>query len=102
MKHSAQIVTLSAQRLAYGSMPLEPAKTRARSNFPEPRNLYFKVRFAELNTDVTILMPAQTLLAKPHLKYTSEKFKGQKLDLMSQKSIYPYHFMDSFEKFYRT
>ena len=23
MKHSAQIVTLSAQRLAYGSMPLE-------------------------------------------------------------------------------
>ena len=24
MKHSAQIVTLSAQRLAYGSMPLEP------------------------------------------------------------------------------
>ena len=24
MKHSVQIVTLSAQRLAYGSMPLEP------------------------------------------------------------------------------
>ena len=37
MKHSTQIVTLSAQRLAYGSMPLEPAETRPRSNFPESR-----------------------------------------------------------------
>ena len=27
MKHGAQILTLSAQRLAYGSMPLEPAET---------------------------------------------------------------------------
>ena len=43
MKHSAQIVTLSAQRLANGSMPLEPAESRPRPNFPEstvafPRN----------------------------------------------------------------
>ena len=27
MKHSTQLVTLSAQRLAYGSMPLELAET---------------------------------------------------------------------------
>ena len=58
MKHSAQIVTfLSALRLAYGSMPLEPAETRPRSNFPESRNAFFKVRSAKLNTNVTILMP---------------------------------------------
>ena len=57
MKHSAQIVTLPAQRLAYGSMPLQPAETRPRSNFPESRNAFFKERSAKLNTDVTLLMP---------------------------------------------
>ena len=48
MKHSAQLVTLSAQRLAYGSM----------FNFPESRNALSKVQSAKLNTDVTILMPS--------------------------------------------
>ena len=38
-------------------------------------------------------------LPKESLKYTSQKFKGEKLDLMSQKGVYPYDFMDSFEKF---
>ena len=57
MKHSEQIVTLSAQRLAYGSMPLELTETRPRSNFPESRNTFSKVRSAKLNTDETILMP---------------------------------------------
>ena len=57
MKHSAQLLTLSAQsRLAYGSMPLEPAETRPRSNFPESTNAFSKVRSAKLNTDVSILM----------------------------------------------
>ena len=57
MKHSAQIVTfLSAQKLAYGSIPLEAADTRPRSNFPESR-VPFKARPVELNTDKTILMP---------------------------------------------
>ena len=55
MKHNAQLVTLSAQRLAYGSMPLELAETRPRSNFPESRNAFSKVRSGKLNTDVTIL-----------------------------------------------
>ena len=43
MKYSAQsqMVTLSAQRVAYGSMPLEPAETRPRSNFPESRTVFF-------------------------------------------------------------
>ena len=71
MKHSARIVTLPAQRLAYCSMPLEPTETRPRSNFPESTNSFSKVRSATLNTDVTILMPAQTISAKPHLNKTS-------------------------------
>ena len=38
-------------------------------------------------------------LPKESLKYTSPKFKGKKLDLMSKKGVYPYDFMDSFDKF---
>ena len=73
MKHSARIVTLSAQGLAYGSMPLGPAETRPRSNFPEWTNAFSKVRSAELDTDATILMPSTDwpILAKPHLNKTS-------------------------------
>ena len=32
-------------------------------------------------------------------KYTSQEFKGKKLDLMARKGIYPYDYMDSFDKF---
>ena len=38
-------------------------------------------------------------LPKDNLIYTSKAFKGRKLDLLSQKGVYPYDFMDSFEKF---
>ena len=38
-------------------------------------------------------------LPKDDLIYTSKAFKGRRLDLMSQKGVYPYDFMDSFEKF---
>ena len=38
-------------------------------------------------------------LPKEALIYTSQKFKGEELDLMSQKGVYPYDFMDSFDKF---
>ena len=38
-------------------------------------------------------------LPRESLKYTSQKFKDKKLDLMSKKGVYPYDFMDSFEKF---
>ncbi|XP_068716850.1 uncharacterized protein [Montipora capricornis] len=38
-------------------------------------------------------------LPKEALIYTSRKFKGKELDLMSQKGVYPYDFMDSFDKF---
>ena len=41
-------------------------------------------------------------LPKEAFKYTSKKFNGKKLDLISQKGIYPYDFMNSFEKFNKT
>ena len=41
-------------------------------------------------------------LPKDDLIYTSKAFKGRRLDLMSQKGVYPCDFMDSFEKFNQT
>ena len=41
-------------------------------------------------------------LAKDDLIYTSQVFKGKRLNLMSQKGVYPYDFMDNFEKFDQT
>ena len=37
-----------------------------------------------------------TNLPKDDLIYTSKHFKRKRLDLMSQKGVYPYDFMDSF------
>ena len=68
MKHSAQIVTLSAQRLAYGSTRLEPAETRPRSNFPESRVPFSKERSAKLSTDEKILMPSKDYFGETALK----------------------------------
>ena len=41
-------------------------------------------------------------LPKDDLIYTSKAFKGKRLNLMSRKGVYPYDFMDSFEKFNQT
>ena len=41
-------------------------------------------------------------LPKEAFKYTTQKFNGKKLDLMAQKGVYRYDFMDSFEKFNET
>ena len=41
-------------------------------------------------------------LPKDDLMYTSKVFKGKRLNLMSRKGVYPYDFMDSFEKFNQT
>ena len=38
-------------------------------------------------------------LPKETLKYTSKRFKCDKFDLMIRKGIYPYDYMDSFDKF---
>ena len=36
-------------------------------------------------------------LPKDDLIYTSKAFKGKRLNLMSQKDVYPYDFMDTFK-----
>ena len=38
-------------------------------------------------------------LPRESLKYTSQMFKSNKLDLMARKGVYPYDYMDSFDKF---
>ena len=38
-------------------------------------------------------------LPKENLIYTSKAVKGKRLDILSKKGVYPYDFMDSFEKF---
>ena len=38
-------------------------------------------------------------LPREALKYTFRQFKGKKLDLMARKGVYPYDYMDSFDKF---
>ena len=38
-------------------------------------------------------------LPNDSLKYISQVYKNEKLNMMKQKSVYPYDFMDSFEKF---
>ena len=38
-------------------------------------------------------------LPRESLRYTSKRFKGLKLDLMAKKGVYPYDYMDSFDKF---
>ena len=72
MKRVLKILSVTerhtAQRLAYGSMPLELAETSTRSNFPESRNAFCKVRSAKLNTDVKILMPRTDYFGETALK----------------------------------
>ena len=41
-------------------------------------------------------------LPKDKFKYTSKVFKKGKLELMTQKGVYPYDYMDSFERFNET
>ena len=41
-------------------------------------------------------------LPRESLKYISQVFKGKRLDLLSQKGVYPYDFIDCFEKFDQT
>ena len=38
-------------------------------------------------------------IPRESLKYTCQQFKGKKLDLMVRKGVYPYDYMDSFDKF---
>ena len=54
-------------------------------------------QFMSLSLDKLVSnLPAEAL------KYTSERFQKEKLNLMTRKGIYPYDYMDSFEKFNKT
>ena len=57
-------------------------------------NFINNFQFMSLSLDKLVIN-----LPKDDLKYTSKEFTGKKLSLMSQKGVYPYDFMDSFEKF---
>ena len=63
-----------------------------------PNNMEKYMAFM-LGNHLTFIDSFQFMSSSLALKYTSKKFKGEKLDIMSQKGVYPYDFMDSFEKF---
>ena len=54
-------------------------------------------QFMSLSLDELVSnLPAEAL------KYTNKRFQKEKLNLMTRKGIYPYDYMDSFEKFNKT
>ena len=57
-----------------------------------PLNFIDSFQFISLSLDKLV-----SNLPKEAFKYTSEEFTGKKLSLMSQKGVYPYDFMDSFQ-----
>ena len=62
------------------------------------RNLVFIDSFQFMSQSLERLVDN---LLKEDLKYTSEIFKDKALQVMSQKDVYPYDNMDSFEKIYQ-
>ena len=60
------------------------------------KHLTFIDSFQFLNSSLEKLV---SNLPKESLKYTSEHFKDNKFDLMIRKGVYPYDYMDSFNKF---
>ena len=63
------------------------------------KHLKFMNSFQFMSTSLDKLV---SNLPKKDLKYTSEMFTSDKLSLMSQKGVYPYDYMDYFEKFNQT
>ena len=59
-------------------------------------NLLFIDSFQFMNSSLDKLV---SNLPKESFKYTSELYKDKQFDLMCKKGVYPYDFMDSFEKF---
>ena len=60
------------------------------------KHLTFIDSFQFMNSSLEKLV---SNLPKESLKYTSEHFKDNKFDLMIRKGVYPYDYMDSFNKF---
>ena len=63
------------------------------------RNLVFIDSFQFMSRTLEKLIDN---LPKEDLKYTSGIFKDKALEVMSQKGVYPFDYMDSFEKFNQT
>ena len=63
------------------------------------KNLTFIDSFQLMSSSLDKLV---SNLPKESFKYTSEKFKNNKFNLMTKKGVYPYDYMDSFEKFNKT
>ena len=59
-------------------------------------NLVFIDSFQFMSSSIDKLVSSLTDEA---LKYTLQEFQDDKLSLRSEKGIYPYDFMDSFDKF---
>ena len=59
-------------------------------------NLVFLDSFQFMSSSLEKLV---SNLPSKSLKYTSQKFKGEQLDLMVRKGAYPYDYMNSFDKF---
>ena len=60
------------------------------------KNLVFIDSMQFMNSSLDILVKN---LPDNHLKHLSRKFNGERLKLVKQKGVYPYEYMDSFEKF---
>ena len=60
------------------------------------RHLKFIDSFQFMNSSLEKLV---SNLNKDQFYYTSKIFKGEKFDMMTKKGVYPYDYMDSFEKF---
>ena len=84
------------QDLDINSIPNNMEKYMA---FMLGKHLKFIDSFQFMSTSLDKLV---SNLPKKDLKYTSEMFTGDKLSLMSQKGVYPYDYMDCFEKFNQT
>ena len=82
--------------LAINAIPNNMEKYMA---FMLGENLVFLDSFQFMSSSLDKLV---SNLPKEDLKYTSQAFKGKKgkrLELMTRKGVYPYDYMDSFEKF---
>ena len=76
-----------------------PNNTEKYMAFMLGNNLTFIDSFQFMSSSLDKLV---SNLPKDDLIYTSQVFKGKRLNLMSQKGVYPYDHMDSFEKFNQT
>ena len=64
--------------------------------FTTNNNLFFNDSMQFMNSGLDALVGN---LTNNDFKYLSEEFSGNLLKLVKQKGVYPYKYMDSFEKF---